>query len=418
MLNELPISNSKILLVDDEPTNIELMAAELGRAGFAEVFGETNSRDAAATCRNIDADLVILDLSMPGKSGFEVLEEIQREYSPDSFIPVLVYTGQNDLESRRRAYELGATDFVTRDLGDSFEVVLRARNLLGIRYLQNRLEQQNDLLEQTVRERTEELNGANAALHLENIEKAQVERELRHTEERLRFLLQASPASVRAFKPSPPYASIFVSNSVADQTGFASDEFLESASLWKDRVHPDDASRVWSKLQRIDSEDAQIEEYRFVKASGDVVWLHEERKVIRSQDGKPLEVIAALVDITERKVAEETLSQQAMALATANARLEEFDASDCHPRIRKSASRRGSRSDQRGAGRVPGIGHPQLRPLGRPARQPAGHSQDRSRKTTDSPSQGESWHPNRGVLCGLPAQVLQRRPELCLGVGF
>jgi CheY-like chemotaxis protein len=78
MLNELPISNSKILLVDDEPTNIELMAAELGRAGFAEVFGETNSRDAAATCRNIDADLVILDLSMPGKSGFEVLEEIQR----------------------------------------------------------------------------------------------------------------------------------------------------------------------------------------------------------------------------------------------------------------------------------------------------------------------------------------------------
>ncbi len=325
MSDPLPIEDAAILIVDDESANVEILQRTFRDAGFAHVAAVTDSAKVGQACALVAPDLVILDLSMPGKSGFEILKDLNADRARESFVPVLVYTGHDDAEKRKRAYELGATDFITREPGDRMEMVIRARNLLKIRCLQSQLEAQNRSLEGIVQARTDELSHANTALTLENIEREQAERALRATEERLRFLMTASPASVRAFRPCPPYATLYASENVVSQTGFQADEFLQNPSLWKDRIHPDDAARVWTRLQHIDVEDIQVDEYRFQSRSGAYIWLREDRKVVRSGERTPTEVVSAWLDITDRKEAEETLARQAMELASSNARLEEFD---------------------------------------------------------------------------------------------
>lgn len=325
MESRLPIESATILVVDDERANIDLLAKMLERAGFANVVGEQDPRNVRSCCEEHDPDLLILDLTMPGKSGFDVLSELDAAGFRERLLPILVYTGHDESESRRRAFELGATDFITKATSDWFEVSLRVRNLLGIRCLQKQLEAQNASLEAQVRERTADLEKANAAMVIENMERLQATDALRKAENRLRFLLTSSPVSIRAFRPHPPYSPVFVSDNIINQIGYHAGEFEANPSLWKDRLHADDAPRVWEKLQLLDAEDRQIDEYRLFDKSGNCRWFRDERRVIRDKEGVAIEVVAAWVDITERKDAEEKLARQAMELASTNASLEEFD---------------------------------------------------------------------------------------------
>jgi putative two-component system response regulator len=147
--------SGRILVVDDQEQNIRLLTRILAKAGYEDVASTTNSDEALTLYIRFKPDLVLLDLHMNGKDGFQVLEEIMLQ-SGDGYLPVLMITADDSAEVKRHALALGAKDFVGKPF-DSAEVLLRINNLLETHFLYKRLRGQNVELERKVAERTREL---------------------------------------------------------------------------------------------------------------------------------------------------------------------------------------------------------------------------------------------------------------------
>jgi putative two-component system response regulator len=152
------MSDARILVVDDEPANVLLLERLLERWGYENVVSTTDSSQAAALAQRHPPSLVLLDLAMPAPDWFEVMALLSK-LPGGRAVPVVVLTADISADTRKRALSSGASDFVTKPF-DETEVRLRVQNLLRTRCLQLELERHNELLEQRVRERTEELEFA------------------------------------------------------------------------------------------------------------------------------------------------------------------------------------------------------------------------------------------------------------------
>ncbi|MBF0286002.1 MAG: response regulator [Magnetococcales bacterium] len=148
--------DARVLVIDDQLTNVKLLEKLLQSAGFSNVTGQTDPREAVRLHEIHPHDLVLLDIRMPHMDGFQVLERI-RAMEGDEFIPVLVLTAQSDRETRLKALEGGASDFLLKPF-DRLEVISRIRNLLQMRMLHNQVREQKRRLEVKVMERTRELH--------------------------------------------------------------------------------------------------------------------------------------------------------------------------------------------------------------------------------------------------------------------
>ena len=150
------LKNGKILVVDDEPMNIDLLRMILNDAGFANLSMLTDSRRAVSMFSNVDPDLVLLDLHMPHQDGYEVLQALHYLVPSDSFVPIIVLTADVTVNARRRALAAGATDFLSKPY-DTVEMVLRVENALRLRFLHRDLQNEKATLERRVRDRTRSL---------------------------------------------------------------------------------------------------------------------------------------------------------------------------------------------------------------------------------------------------------------------
>src|SRR5919109_5131605 len=155
MLENL-LTTSRILIIDDQPSNVALLEGILEEEDFTSRRSICDPREALPAYIEYLPDLILLDLQMPYLDGFEVMKQLQACIRPDDFLPILVLTADITPETKRRALSEGALDFLTKPL-DATEVILRVRNLLQTRSLHLQLQGQNELLEQKVRERTAEL---------------------------------------------------------------------------------------------------------------------------------------------------------------------------------------------------------------------------------------------------------------------
>lgn len=158
MINLSEILNAKILIVDDQEANVQLLEQMLIEAGYLSI---TTTMDPTAVCElhnKNQYDLILLDLQMPGMDGFQVMEGL-KELETDRYLPVLVITAQPD--HKLRALAAGAKDFVAKPF-DLIEVKTRIHNMLEVRLLYKKLENYNKVLEQTVLERTAELRDSEA----------------------------------------------------------------------------------------------------------------------------------------------------------------------------------------------------------------------------------------------------------------
>ena len=136
LISNQELLSRRILAIDDEETNVLLLANVLDREGYRDVHCLTNLE----MYIKLSPDLVLLDLMMPKVDGFQLLEAFSRHDQPDEFRPVLVLTADTTLQTRRRALALGAKDFVAKPF-DVIEVALRISNLLETRILYERLRQ-------------------------------------------------------------------------------------------------------------------------------------------------------------------------------------------------------------------------------------------------------------------------------------
>jgi two-component system sensor histidine kinase/response regulator len=160
---DIDLKTANILIVDDQLANIEVLEGLLDMQGYTNYKSTTDPRDVAGLMTSFNPDIILLDLSMPFMSGFEVMEQIKTIKPADLYMPILVLTADVTTESKKRALSVGASDFVTKPF-DLTEVSLRIKNLLFANYLQQRLQNQNQILEEKVLERTRELEQTNAQL--------------------------------------------------------------------------------------------------------------------------------------------------------------------------------------------------------------------------------------------------------------
>ena len=153
------LSRAKILIVDDEPSNVRLLERILEISDCRNVRGITDSREALGQYFDFEPDIILLDLNMPHLDGFAVMQQLKAAVSAEDYLPILVLTADITADTKRRALANGAKDFATKPL-DHSEVVLRIRNLLETRFLHLEMQRQNSLLEDQVRERTARLEEA------------------------------------------------------------------------------------------------------------------------------------------------------------------------------------------------------------------------------------------------------------------
>jgi PAS domain S-box-containing protein len=152
------ILNAAVLIVDDQETNVILLAQMLREAGYTSVASTMDPHEVCALHRKHRFDLILLDLQMPGMDGFQVIEALKTN-DADGYLPVLVITAQPG--HKLRALQAGARDFVSKPF-DLVEVRTRIHNMLEVRLLYKKLGQYSKELEQTVRERTAELRESEA----------------------------------------------------------------------------------------------------------------------------------------------------------------------------------------------------------------------------------------------------------------
>ncbi|WP_120495796.1 response regulator [Kiloniella sp. EL199] len=146
---------AKILIVDDQIANVQLLEMILKKAGYTDITYLTDSRLVADLHQAHGFDLILLDIRMPHMDGFQVIEQLSMQIKND-YLPVAVLTAQQEDATRYRAYELGAKDCIVKPF-DKKEVLHRIRNMLTVRMLHKQIKEQNAQLERRVQKRTQEL---------------------------------------------------------------------------------------------------------------------------------------------------------------------------------------------------------------------------------------------------------------------
>ena len=153
------LAASSILVVDDNQTNIDVIEATLESAGYENITAVTQPLDLMQLLAEKPFDLVLLDINMPIMDGFAVLSLIEQTIEKNQRPPVIMLTAQADENSRIKALEGGASDYITKPF-NRVELLKRVEIHLENHFAKRFLASENQLLEQLVKERTAALEKA------------------------------------------------------------------------------------------------------------------------------------------------------------------------------------------------------------------------------------------------------------------
>jgi len=132
------MGKAKIMMVDDEPLNMEVLQVHLETEGYNRFVTVSDSKLAIEAIRTESPDVLLLDLVMPEVTGFDILKAMRLDQVLKN-VPVIVLTSSEDADTKLKALQLGATDFLSKPV-DASELALRMRNTLSSRaYLQRML---------------------------------------------------------------------------------------------------------------------------------------------------------------------------------------------------------------------------------------------------------------------------------------
>lgn len=251
----------KLLLVDDEELNRDMLSRRLIRNGFAV---ET-ANDGVSALQKIDqaeVDLVLLDSMMPGMNGIDVLRLLRATRSAED-LPVIMVTAVNESDKIAEAINLGANDYVTKPI--DFPVTLaRIRSQLS---------------------------------------RKQAERALRQSEER--YALAARGANDGLWDWDLRTNHVYYSPRWESMLGYAAGELRPTQEEWLSRVHPDDRLRLEHALQAhcAGGSDESFEiEHRVLHRDGSYRWMLSRGAAVRDGSGAAVRMAGSQSDITDKKV--------------------------------------------------------------------------------------------------------------------
>ncbi|MBU3111332.1 HD-GYP domain-containing protein [Clostridium lacusfryxellense] len=155
-------SQETIMIVDDTEVNIVILVEALQED--YDLIVAINGKEAIEILRDQKPDLILLDIMMPEMDGYEVLTKLKDEFKLVN-VPVILLSAISDCDSKTKGFSLGAVDYITKPF-DIVEVNARVKTQLRLKEIRLVLENQNLVLEEKVRERTNLLERTNsAAIH-------------------------------------------------------------------------------------------------------------------------------------------------------------------------------------------------------------------------------------------------------------
>jgi diguanylate cyclase (GGDEF)-like protein/PAS domain S-box-containing protein len=252
---------NRILVVDDEEANRDMLSRRLQRSGFV-VDVATDGESALARIEDGNIDLILLDSMMPGLTGVDVLRLLRARYTADQ-LPIIMVTALTDSSRVVEALNLGANDYVTKPV--DFPVALaRIRSQLA---------------------------------------RKAAETALRKSEERYALAARGSNAGLWDWDLS--LHRIYYSDRWKAILGYGPDEITDDEEEWLTRIHPDDVVRWRQDLDRHwigPASDPWQCEFRMQHRLGNYRWVGCRGAVVRNLHGKPIRMAGSMSDITEAKV--------------------------------------------------------------------------------------------------------------------
>ena len=156
-------------------------------------------------------------------------------------------------------------------------------------------------------------------------ERKKAERGFREAEIRFRTLVEQVPAVIYIDANDEVSSAIYMSPQVEEMLGYTPEEWVDDPELWVKILHPDDRERVLDEDERTNDTGGPFStEYRMLAKDGRAVWVRDEAVLVRDEEGTPLFWQGVLIDITERKEAEEKQAELMEELRRSNAELEQF----------------------------------------------------------------------------------------------
>jgi PAS domain S-box-containing protein len=125
-----------------------------------------------------------------------------------------------------------------------------------------------------------------------------------HIQSRYGDLMDLLPIIIYIVEPHPPYAPIYLSKGI-ETLGYTHEDWCNTPNLWINSIHEDDRERILEETRKAFAEKGTTDyEYRFYTRDGSVYWFHDKGRFVYDEDGKPISWEGFLLDVTERKQAE------------------------------------------------------------------------------------------------------------------
>ena len=154
-------SQGNILIVDDTPDNLDLLAAILKKRGYQSLCVE-NGAEAIEAAHSGWAELILLDIQMPEMDGYEVCEQLKADEETKD-IPIIFISALNEFADKKKAFKAGGIDYINKPF-EIKEVVVRVANQMAIARSKQQIVKLNSQLEAKVQNRTAELENSNQQL--------------------------------------------------------------------------------------------------------------------------------------------------------------------------------------------------------------------------------------------------------------
>lgn len=285
-----------ILIVDDTPTNLDVLLDLLEVAGFKVVIAEDGER-AIALAEYAPPDLILLDVLMPGIDGFETCRRLKANPATQE-IPVIFLTAVSDNIDKVKGLHLGAVDYITKPLNHE-EVLARVNTHVRLQNLTKRLTEQNDRLEKEIQQRQQ----------VEE-EREQAFQALQRSEARFRRLIESNVIGIIFSR---------LDGSIVD----ANDAFLQIVGY--DRADLEAGHINWQTMtppEYIPCKEAAVEELATTGAFSafEKQYFHKDGHRVPVVIGGALldesqqAIVAFVLDLTQHKQAEDKIREQAALL--------------------------------------------------------------------------------------------------------
>ena len=312
----------RVLIVDDKEQNLYLLQTLLQSSGY-QVETARDGAEALARARSQPPQLAISDLLMPVIDGYMLL----RQWRADSRlrpIPFVVYTATyTEPEDERLAMQLGADAFILKPMepGDFMARINQvladsaagrlARPQPGTGEHESSFKQYSEILVHKLEQKSIALAESNRNLECDIAERRQSEEALRERERQLATLMSNLPGMAYRCRNDRQWTMEFVSEGAQALTGHPTSDLIGNRNLaYADLIHPADREAVWNQVQAsLERREPFVLIYRLRTATGEERWVWEQGRGIFGSQNELLALEGLILDITERKRAEQELHE-------------------------------------------------------------------------------------------------------------